>query len=110
MLPLPLAPRIPNTLLYDETAASYKWLFESFLVAHNKKKPQTIFTDQDQEMVKAIHEVFPDTYHGLRTWHLSQNDIKHLGNLMKGESRFLKDFNACMHIYQDEAKFEAAWS
>lgn len=33
------------TLLYDETIESFKWLFETFLQAHNQKKPKTIFTD-----------------------------------------------------------------
>ncbi|KAF7806718.1 protein FAR1-RELATED SEQUENCE 5-like [Senna tora] len=43
-------------LLYDETTASYKWLFETFLKAHNQKKPQTIFTNHDQALTKALHE------------------------------------------------------
>ena len=38
--------------LYDETAKSFKWLFESFLVAHARKRPKTIFTDQDPAMAK----------------------------------------------------------
>ncbi|KAF7807605.1 protein FAR1-RELATED SEQUENCE 5-like [Senna tora] len=32
-------------LLYDETVASFKWLFETFLKAYGDRKPQTIFTD-----------------------------------------------------------------
>ncbi|KAF7808389.1 protein FAR1-RELATED SEQUENCE 5-like [Senna tora] len=43
-------------LLYDETVASFKWLFETFLKAHGGRKPQTIFTDQDQAMARAIQE------------------------------------------------------
>jgi zinc finger SWIM domain-containing protein 3 len=75
-------------LLYDETTESYKWLFETFLEAHKQKRPQTVFTDQDQAMGKALVEVMPGTYHGLCTWHLMQNAIKHLANFMKGESQF----------------------
>lgn len=33
------------TLLYDEAVESFKWLFDSFLVAHKQKNPRTIFTD-----------------------------------------------------------------
>ncbi|KAF7845235.1 protein FAR1-RELATED SEQUENCE 5-like [Senna tora] len=47
-------------LLYDETASSFKWLFKTFLEANLQKKPQTIFTDQDQAMAKALHEVMPE--------------------------------------------------
>ncbi|XP_020235258.1 protein FAR1-RELATED SEQUENCE 5 [Cajanus cajan] len=96
-------------LLYDETTESYKWLFKTFLEAHKQKRPQTIFTDQDQAMAKALVEVIPETYHGLCTWHLMQNGIKHLGNLMKGESHFLSDFKKCMYGYDDEEQFEEGW-
>ncbi|KAF7834719.1 protein FAR1-RELATED SEQUENCE 5-like [Senna tora] len=96
-------------LLYDQIAASFKWLFETFLKVHNKKKPQTIFTDQDQAMAKALQEVLSDTYHGLCTWHLMQNSIKHLGNLMKHGSHFLRDFKTCMYGYEEETEFETAW-
>ncbi|KAF7841405.1 protein FAR1-RELATED SEQUENCE 5-like [Senna tora] len=97
-------------LLYDETASSFKWLFKTFLEANLQKKPQTIFTDQDQAMAKALHEVMPEVCHGLCTWHLMQNGIKHLGNLMKNGSHFLKDFKTCMFGYDEEAQFEVAWS
>ncbi|XP_058760096.1 protein FAR1-RELATED SEQUENCE 5-like [Vicia villosa] len=96
-------------LLYDETAESYKWLFETFLEAHKQKKPQTVFTDQDHAMAKALVEVIPETYHGLCTWHLMQNGIKHLGNLMKGGSHFLSDLKKCMYEYDDEEQFEESW-
>jgi hypothetical protein len=33
-------------LMYDETFESFKWLFETFLKAHNDKQPKTIYTDQ----------------------------------------------------------------
>jgi len=41
-------------LLYDETSASFEWLFREFLKAHKNKKPQTLFTDQDPAMAKVI--------------------------------------------------------
>ncbi|KAF7844005.1 protein FAR1-RELATED SEQUENCE 5-like [Senna tora] len=97
-------------LLYDETASSFKWLFKTFLEANLQKKPQTIFIDQDHAMAKALHEVMPEVCHGLCTWHFMQNGIKHLGNLMKNGSHFLKDFKTCMFGYDEEAQFEVAWS
>ncbi|XP_029127003.1 protein FAR1-RELATED SEQUENCE 5-like, partial [Cajanus cajan] len=60
-------------------------------------------------MAKALVEVIPETYHGLCTWHLMQNGIKHLSNLMKGESHFLSDFKKCMYGYDDEEQFEEGW-
>ncbi|XP_073059672.1 protein FAR1-RELATED SEQUENCE 5-like [Primulina eburnea] len=95
-------------LLYDETATSFKWLFETFLEAHKQKKPLTIFTDQDQAMAKALQEVMPEVFHGLCPWHLMQNVIKDLGNLMKDGSHFLTDFKRCMYGIDDETRFEEA--
>ncbi|XP_027343015.1 protein FAR1-RELATED SEQUENCE 5-like [Abrus precatorius] len=91
------------------TAESFKWLFETFLEAHNQKQPQTIFTDQDQAMAKAIVQVMPHTHHALCTWHLMQNGIKHLGNLMRGETHFLRDLKKCMYDYDSSIEFEGAW-
>ncbi|XP_043721189.1 protein FAR1-RELATED SEQUENCE 5-like [Telopea speciosissima] len=96
-------------LLYDETIPSFKWLFETFLETHGQKKPKTIFTDQDAAMARAIGEVLPETWHGLSTWHIMQNGIKHLGNLMKHGSSFLKDLNKCIFKYENEEEFENAW-
>ena len=95
-------------LLYDETVDSFKWLFESFLVANVVKRPKTIFTNQDPTMVKALNEVMPNTYHGLCTWHIMQNWIKHLENLMKDGS-FLQVFKTCMFEFNDEIEFEKTW-
>ncbi|XP_073304612.1 protein FAR-RED ELONGATED HYPOCOTYL 3-like [Primulina huaijiensis] len=60
-------------------------------------------------MAKDLKEVMPDIFHGLCTWHLMQNGIKHLGNLMKDGSHFLTDFKRCMYGIGDETQFEEAW-
>ncbi|XP_043718131.1 protein FAR1-RELATED SEQUENCE 5-like [Telopea speciosissima] len=96
-------------LLYDETVESFKWLFEVFLESHGQKKPITFFTNQDAAMANAISEVFPGTWHGLCTWHLMQNGIKYLGNIMKDGSSFLSDLKKCMYHYEEEVQFETAW-
>ncbi|XP_043701757.1 protein FAR1-RELATED SEQUENCE 5-like [Telopea speciosissima] len=96
-------------LLYDEMVESFKWLFEAFLKTHRQKKPITIFTDQDAAMAKAILEVFHGTWHGLCIWHLMQNAIKHLGNLMKNRSSFLSDLKKCVYQYVEEVQFESVW-
>ena len=68
-------------LLYDETFESFRWLFNTFL--HNKKQPRTIFTDQDVAMGNAIRAVFTEAWHGLCTFHIMQNAIKHLPHKKK---------------------------
>ena len=64
--------------MYDETFASFKWLFEAFLIAHKGKGPKTFYTDQDVAMEKAVGEVFAEAWHGLCTFHIMQNAVKHL--------------------------------
>ncbi|XP_056687470.1 protein FAR-RED ELONGATED HYPOCOTYL 3-like [Spinacia oleracea] len=94
-------------LLYDETIESFKWLFETFLATHCNKEPKTIFTDQDIAMGKAIAEVMPNVWHGLCTWHITENATKHL--LCDG-LEVLRAFKACMYEYKEEAEFEEAFS
>jgi zinc finger SWIM domain-containing protein 3 len=111
--------------LFDETEDSFLWLFETFLVAHGGKQPRTIYTDQDAAMGKAIPKIFTDSYHGLCTFHIMQNAVKHLSPV-KGEdeiesenedksekeeeeSHILSDFSACMYGYEDKAVFQEAF-
>ena len=122
------------TLMYDETFESFKWLFQTFLKAHNRKQPKTIYTDQDYAMGKAVKEVFLEAWHGLCTFHIMQNAVKHLAeneessvspkNIVEGskkktrssaknvdegsqeEPSILVDFSACMYEYEDEATFD----
>ncbi|XP_048128970.1 protein FAR1-RELATED SEQUENCE 5-like [Rhodamnia argentea] len=96
-------------LLYDETADSFKWLFETFLGAHKYRRPATIFTDQDAAMSKALEEVIPETRHGLCTWHLMQNAMKNVGHLMRNGSNFLTDLKKLVYEYVEVKKFEEAW-
>jgi zinc finger SWIM domain-containing protein 3 len=102
-------------LMYDETFESFKWLFNAFLSTHNQKQPQTIFTDQDFAMGKTVVAVFTSAWHGLCTWHISQNALKHLSSQNEEESEdeeesnILADFSSCMYEYEQEADFEEAF-
>ena len=102
-------------LMYDETFESFKWFFNAFLSTHNQKQPQTIFTDQDIAMEKAVAEVFNSAWHDLCTWHISQNAVKHLSSQNEEESEdeeessILSDFSSCMYQYEEKADFEEAF-
>jgi len=107
-------------ILFDETEDSFTWLFETFLAAHNGQQPKTIYTDQDAAMGKAIKNVFTESYHGLCTFHIMQNAIKHLsvkgqeeeegeGDQEDEEPHILSGFSACMYGYEDKEAFEEAF-
>jgi zinc finger SWIM domain-containing protein 3 len=103
-------------LLFDETCASFTWLFQTFLSAHNGKQSRTIFTDQDIAMGKAVREVFVEAWHGLCTFHIMQNAVKHLSNgknddddKEKEEPHILSEFSACMYNIEDKGAFAEAF-
>ncbi|XP_058785000.1 protein FAR1-RELATED SEQUENCE 5-like [Vicia villosa] len=96
-------------LLYDETIPSFQWLFETFLKAMTQRKPKTILTDQDAAMAKAISLVMPETFHGLCTWHIRQNALRHVNHLYQKSSKFGLDFEACIDLHEEEGDFLNAW-
>ena len=121
-------PLFGAALLFDETEASFTWLFETFLATHNGKQPRTIYTDQDAAMGKAIKIVFTESYHGLCTFHIMQNAVKLLSPVKdkeeeegekeeeegeeeedEEESHILSDFSACMYGHEEKASFEEAF-
>jgi hypothetical protein len=59
-------------ILFDETCASFTWLFEAYIATPNEKQPRTIFTDQDIAMGKVVRKVFTEAWHGLCTYHIMQ--------------------------------------
>ncbi|KAM2868937.1 hypothetical protein FF1_016936 [Malus domestica] len=96
-------------LMYDETAPSFIWLFETFLVAMSNKAPKTIFTDQDAAMMNAIPHVMPDTYHRLCLWHMMQNALKNVNCVFKGNSGVREVLKKFIDEYEDEDEFLVAW-
>ncbi|KAK9267982.1 hypothetical protein L1049_010419 [Liquidambar formosana] len=96
-------------LMYDETAESFSWLFETFLEAMSNKPPKTILTEQDATMAEALSQVMPSTFHRLCKCHIMQNVVKHVSNVgpkpgcVKGALAYFMD-----HI-DEEDDFVAAW-
>ena len=98
------------SLLYDETIPSFQWLFETFLKAMGGEKPKTILTDQDPAMTKAISLVMPETFHGLCTWRIRENALRHVNHLYQKSSKFCSDFEACIDLLEEEGEFLNAWN
>ncbi|KAL0013185.1 hypothetical protein SO802_000254 [Lithocarpus litseifolius] len=88
-------------LFYDETIGTFQWLFGAFFEAMSGKKPNTIFTDQDLAMAKAISLVMKNTFHRLCKRHLMQNGLKHVDHLLRGEDAFRSDLDACFESWEE---------
>ncbi|KAH6782166.1 hypothetical protein C2S51_007459 [Perilla frutescens var. frutescens] len=84
-------------LLFDETASTFMWLFDSFAKAMSEKKPVTILTDQDAAMAKALASQWPETYHRLCIWHIYQNAAIHLSHVFASFKDFAKEFSSCIY-------------
>jgi zinc finger SWIM domain-containing protein 3 len=63
-------------------------------------------------MGKAIEKVFTESYHGLCTFHIMHNVVKHV-SLVKDEDEgeddephILSDFSACMFGFEDKTTFQ----
>ncbi|XP_059654906.1 protein FAR1-RELATED SEQUENCE 5-like [Cornus florida] len=96
-------------LMYDETANSFAWLFDAFLNAMSGKAPQTILTDQDGAMAKALAQVMPRTRHLLCTWHIMANAQKHVGTIFKNDEGIKSVLSQFMYCYDDEDDFCIQW-
>ena len=98
-------------LLYDETAESFVWLFNTFLAAMSGKKPQTILTDEDAAMAKAIKIVLPESHHRICVSHMNQNACKHLSGVVEENKKFNTDFQRCIYDQEEEEEdFINAWN
>lgn len=81
------------TLLYEESAESFEWLFNAFFRIMSAEKPQTFITDQDPAISFAVSLVMPQTYHRLCVWHLEKNAFKHLNHVFRAHASFSGDFS-----------------
>ena len=91
-------------IVSDETEGTYVWLLERFLEAMNGKCPQSVITDGDSSMKKAISIVLPDAHHRLCGWHLLRNATSHVSN-----PKFIQEFKKCMLGDYEVNEFEDKW-
>ncbi|CAL1395447.1 unnamed protein product [Linum trigynum] len=92
-------------LLYDETSATFDWLFKQFLICMNGKEPGAVFTDQAAAIAAGIRTALPHTYHGLCTFHITMN-AKSNGLWW---SPFLEELSFLMYDLETEDEFDYYW-
>ncbi|CAN0899857.1 Protein FAR1-RELATED SEQUENCE 5 [Linum grandiflorum] len=92
-------------LLQHERTDNYEWALETLTKAMGNKFPETVITDEDQEMAKAIKKVFPSATHRLCSWHLQTNIVNKTKN-----AAFGKEWNKFVdYDYGTEAQFDKEW-
>ncbi|KAJ3708459.1 hypothetical protein LUZ61_012164 [Rhynchospora tenuis] len=85
----------------DET---YRWLLEAFLQAMYQKIPESVLTDGDRAMGKAIKSVFKGTARRICSWHMGQNAQKYIHN-----GDVFKMFNELLSGMCSREEFEKKW-
>ncbi|KAG8081971.1 hypothetical protein GUJ93_ZPchr0014g47035 [Zizania palustris] len=96
-------------LMYDETAESFQWLFETLLHTMSGQAPRTFFSHQDSIIAKAVSLVMPDTSHVICAWHLKHIATRNVNHPVKGDNDFMKEFKACINVYEEEMEFLTSW-
>ncbi|KAK2647434.1 hypothetical protein Ddye_014923 [Dipteronia dyeriana] len=91
-------------LLGDEIVETYTWLLRTFLVAMHGEMPQSVVTDDDKSMHKAIKTVIPNSIRRFCCWHLERNVQT---NVQDGN--FTRSFFSSMLTYMTVEDFELKW-
>ncbi|KAL3522890.1 hypothetical protein ACH5RR_015724 [Cinchona calisaya] len=97
-------------LLYDETILTFEWLFDTFARVMSGKKPNTMLTDQDAAMARALTSTWPETRHRLCIWHIFQNAAIHLSPVFEKFKEFTNDFSSCVYDFDEEEDFIREWN
>ncbi|XP_072964600.1 protein FAR1-RELATED SEQUENCE 6-like [Typha angustifolia] len=66
-------------LLWNRKAATYRWLFKTFLSCMSESPPNAIITDHCKAMQEAVADVFPGAHHRLCLWHIMKRIQEFLG-------------------------------
>ncbi|KAK2663093.1 hypothetical protein Ddye_001667 [Dipteronia dyeriana] len=88
-------------LLGDETVEIYTWLLRTFLVSMHGKMPQSVVTDGDKAMHKAIKTVMPNSVRRLCCWQLEHNVQVNIQ-----DENFTRAFYSSMLTYMTVEDFE----
>nr|XP_011463603.1 PREDICTED: protein FAR1-RELATED SEQUENCE 2-like [Fragaria vesca subsp. vesca] len=61
-----------------EAEDNYTWALSrlKIILGGNDSMPEVIVTDRELALMKAVHQVFPETRHILCKWHISKNVLK----------------------------------
>lgn len=95
--------------LYNDSVESFKWLFQTFKESMAGNAPHLILTDGDENIVKAVREIWTDSVHQLCPWHLYQSTVKNLCNVFQAYPGFEIELKRCFFECETENEFLGAW-
>ncbi|KAJ4768509.1 FAR1-related sequence 3 [Rhynchospora pubera] len=87
-----------------ENNETYRWLLEAFLQAMYQKHPESVLTNGDHAMGKAIKSVFKGTAHRICSWHMDRNAQKYIH-----DPAVLQKFKELLSGICSREEFEKKW-
>ncbi|GAU47438.1 hypothetical protein TSUD_403910 [Trifolium subterraneum] len=97
-------------LLFDDSEASFLWLFKTFLTAMNEQQPVSIITDQDIAIQAAVSQVFPQARHCINKWHVLREGQEKLAHVCLAHPNFQGELYNCINRTETIEEFESSWN
>ncbi|CAM8963905.1 hypothetical protein QQ045_005365 [Rhodiola kirilowii] len=97
-------------LLFDESEASFTWLFRTWLSAMNGRPPASLTTDQDRAIQAAVSQVFPETCHRICKWHILREGRERLAHVSIVHPSFQGELYSCINFSETIEEFESSWN
>nr|XP_040259289.1 protein FAR1-RELATED SEQUENCE 5-like [Aegilops tauschii subsp. strangulata] len=98
------------SIIENETADTFQWLFETFLHCMGGKSPSTIITDEDAGMKTAIPLVFPHICHRRCLFHIKKKAEEKCTRTFAANKTLHDDFSDIIHNSLTVAEFEQLWT
>ncbi|KAI5433540.1 protein FAR1-RELATED SEQUENCE 3 [Lathyrus oleraceus] len=97
-------------LIFDDSEASFGWLFKTFLAAMNDRHPLSITTDQDRSIQTAVSQVFRQARHCINKRYVLREGHEKLGHLCRMHPHFHYELYNCINMTETIEEFEFSWN
>ncbi|XP_047179147.1 protein FAR-RED ELONGATED HYPOCOTYL 3 [Vigna umbellata] len=96
-------------LISDESAATFSWLFRTWLKGVGGQVPKVIITDHDKTLKSVISDIFPNSSHCICLWHVLGKVSENLAPVIKKHENFMAKFEKCIYRSLTSDDFEKRW-
>ncbi|XP_041990447.1 protein FAR1-RELATED SEQUENCE 3-like isoform X1 [Salvia splendens] len=96
-------------LLFDESEATFMWLFKTFLAAMNDHAPVSLTTGMDRAAQAAVTQVFPETRHCINKWDVLREGHDRMAHVCHAHPNFQVELYNCINMTETIEEFESFW-
>ncbi|KAL9154055.1 hypothetical protein ABFS82_10G088300 [Erythranthe guttata] len=96
-------------LIGDESQSTFVWLMRTWLRAVSGNSPKVVITDNDNSLIEAVSEVFPNAFHCFSPGHVLNEVGPTLSHKLSGLEVFVLELKECMFGSWSNEEFEHRW-